>query len=347
MRITLGEGRKTYLKRYKIAYFDLATEDIYDIARASFSDEFELITLDNDSLEERINKAKDADFILTGPGEVSAEVIKSAKKLKLIQNHGVGFEKIDVDTATEYGIEVCINPEGTIVGVAEHTILLILAVYKKLIRISKDMYEGKFPQWEYRTQCFEIYGKTVGFVGFGRIAREVAKRLQGFEPNIIFFDKYVNMSKEEQNRLNVKQMESLDELLALSDIVSVHMPSNNETKQSVNKAFFEKMKRTAIFINTSRGNIVNEEDFFEVMNKKIIAGAGIDVYPKEPLPKDNNYLKLENVTLTPHCAAGTIDALKRKMFHCSRNISRYINGEETLHSLNKEKINIKKRKLQK
>lgn len=332
------------MKKYKLAYFDLVTEDIYDIVRARFSDEFELITLDNNSIEEKIAKVKDVDFIITGAEEIPAEVIKNAKKLKLIQHHGVGFEKIDIDAATENGVEVCINPEGTTVGVAEHTILLILAVYKKLIKISRDMDEGKFPMWKYRTQCFEVYGKTVGFVGFGRIAREVTKRLQGFGPRIIFFDKYINMNEEEQTRLNVKQIESLNELLALSDVVSVHMPSTDKTKESINKAFFKKMKRTAIFINTSRGDLVNEEDFFEAINKKIIAGAGIDVYPKEPLPKDNNYLKLENVTLTPHCAAGTVDALKNKMNHCFININRYINGEETLHSLNKEKIASKKMK---
>lgn len=153
------------MKKYKVAYFDVATEDIYDVVRSCFSEDFEIVTLENKTLEEKIKKAQDADFILTGAGEVTYEIIKDAKNLKLIQLHGVGFDKIDVDAATKYGIEVCINPDGTIVGVAEHTILLILAVYKKLVKISKDMYNGKFSMWDYRTKCFEISGKTVGLVG--------------------------------------------------------------------------------------------------------------------------------------------------------------------------------------
>lgn len=326
------------MKKYKITYLDLVPEDIYNIARESFSDKFEWTILSNNTLEEKIHKVREADFILAGAESIPAEVIISAKKLKMIQHHGVGFDKIDVDAATEHGVEVCINPEGTVVGVAEHTILLILAVYKKLIKISRDMYEGKFPTWEYRTQSYEIYGKTVGFVGFGRIAKETAKRLQGFEAKIIFFDKYINMSLDEQLRLNVKQVSSLDELLSLSDIVSVHMPLTDDNRNSIDKVFFEKMKRTAIFINTARGGIVNEEDFFEAIENKIIAGAGIDVFPQEPLPKGNKYIKLDNVTLTPHCSAGTVDALKSKMSHCFINISKYINGEETLHSVNKDKI---------
>lgn len=329
------------MKKYKVAYFDLATEDIYDVVRSCFSDDFEIVTLENKTLEEKKKKAKDADFILTGAGEVTSEIIKESKNLKLIQLHGVGFDKIDVNAATENGIEVCINPEGTIIGVAEHTILLILAVYKKLVRISMDMYDGKFPMWDYRTQCFEVFGKTVGLVGFGRIAKEVAKRLNGFGAKIVFFDKYITMSEEEQFTLNVKQMKTLDELLELSDIVSVHICLNEETKQSINMDFFQKMKKSAIFINTSRGGIVKEEDFFEAINNKAIAGAGLDVYPEEPLHENNNYIKLDNVTLTPHCAGGTIDALRCKMVNCFLNINRFLDGEETKYSLNREKVSIR------
>lgn len=329
------------MTKYKVASFDLATPDVYEVIRNQFPDNFELITLETGTLEDRVEKAKDVDFIIAATGSIPTEAIKAAKNLKMIQQQGVGFDKTDVDLATRLGIEVCITPEGTSVGVAEHVVLLILAVYKKLVKISSEMHEGKFPMWDYRTQCFEIYGKTIGFVGFGRIAREAAKRLQGFEPKIIFYDNYINMSKEEQQKLNVAQVSSIDELLSQADIVSVHIPSNNETRGSINKEFFNKMKKTAIFINTARGDLVNEEDFFDAINNKVIAGAGIDVYPKEPLPTDNRYIELENVTLTPHISAGTVDALKTKINHVCANINRFINGEETLHSLNKDKITIK------
>lgn len=326
------------MKKYRIASFDLATDDVYEVIRGQFPENFELITLKDGTLEDRIRIAEEADFFISATGAIPTEAIASAKNLKFIQQQGVGFDKTDVDLATEKGIEVCITPEGTSVGVAEHVVLLILSVYKKIVKVSNEMYEGKFPMWDYRTQSFEIYGKTTGFVGFGRIAREAAKRLQAFESKIVFYDNFVKMSEEEQKKLNIRQMDSLEELLGISDIVSVHVPSNNDTKGFINKEFFTKMKKTAIFINTARGDLVNEADFFEAMREGTIMGAGIDVFPKEPLPKENEYIKLPNVVLTPHISAGTVDALKAKINHVCANINRFINGEETLHSLNKDKI---------
>lgn len=323
---------------YKIASMDFATEDIYKIIRNQLPDHFELVTLETGTLEDRIEKARDCDFIIAATGSIPTEAIKEARKLKMIQQQGVGFDKTDVALATELGIEVCITPEGTSIGVAEHVVLLILAVYKKLVKISNEMAEGKFPMWDYRGSCYEIFGKTAGLIGFGRIARETAKRLNSFEADIVFYDEYVSLSKEEQKELNVTQLASIDEVLEKSDIVSVHVPSNENTRGFINKNFFSKMKESAIFINTARGDLVNEQDFFDAINNKVIAGAGIDVYPQEPLPADNPYIKMDNVVLTPHTSAGTVDALKTKINHVSANINRFLNGEETLHSLNKDQI---------
>lgn len=327
------------MKKYKIASFDFANEDIYNVIRSEFPDNFELLTLKDGTLEDRIRIGKEADFFISATGEIPTEVIASAEKLKMIQQQGVGFDKTDVELATKRGIEVCITLEGTSIGVAEHVVLLILAVYKRIVSISSEMYEGKFPMWDYRTQCYEINGKTTGFVGFGRIAREAAKRLNAFNSQIVFYDNYIDMSLEEQEELNVRQISSLDELLGISDIVSIHIPSNDETRGSINKEFFSKMKKKSILINTARGDLVNEIDFFDAIKSGTIMGAGIDVYPKEPLASDNEYIKLPNTVLTPHVSAGTVDALKAKINHVCENINRFINGEETLHSLNKNKLN--------
>lgn len=326
------------MKKIKVASFDFATEDIYKVIQEELPENFQLIPLKTGSLDEKIKNGKEADFFIAATGAIPTEVILEAKKLKMIQQQGVGYDKTDVELATKLGIEVCITPEGTSIGVSEHVVLLILAVYKNIILVSNKMHEGKFPMWDYRTRAFEIFGKTVGLLGFGRISREVAKRLQGFEAKIVFYDEFIKMSETEQKALNVKQVESLDELLALSDIVSAHVPSNEQTRGSINKEFFLKMKRNAIFINTARGDLVNEQDFIWAIKNKVIAGAGIDVFEKEPLPPNNPYIELENVTVTPHIAAGTIDALRTKIKHVSANILRYLNGEETLHSINKHKI---------
>lgn len=326
------------MEKIKVASFDFANEDIYQVIQDAMPEEFELVSLKTGSLEEKIKIGADAEFFIAATGAIPGEVIRGGKKLRLIQQQGVGFDKTDVAQATKLGIEVCITPEGTSIGVAEHVVLLILAVYKKVALMDKKVRDGEFPMWDYRTKCHEIFGKTIGFVGFGRIAKETAKRLGGFDPKIHFFDKYVNMSLEEQKELNVKQVHNLDELLGECDIISIHVPSNEITRGMVDKNFFLKMKRNAIFINTARGDLVVEKDFVDAINQDVIAGAGIDVFPKEPLPKENPYRELKNVVLTPHVSAGTVDALRTKIKYASANIQRFIRGEETLHSLNRTEI---------
>lgn len=326
------------MSEFKVVSMDFATPDVYEIIRSELPDNFELVTLETGTLEDRIQKVRDCDFIIAATGAVPAEVIRAGNKLKMIQQQGVGFDKTDVEEATKLGIEVCITPEGTSVGVAEHVVLLILAVYKNLREISNAMYEGKFLMWDLRSRSFEINNKVIGFVGFGRIAKEAAKRLVNFNAKIMFFDKYVSLSKEEQKEYKAVKLDSLDELLSQSDIVSIHVPLNEETKGMVNKEFFRKMKKSAIFINTARGDLVNEKDLIEAIETSEIFGAGLDVFPKEPLPPGNAYIKLKNVTLTPHVSAGTVDALKTKIKYASANILRFINGDDTLHSLNKQNI---------
>ena len=326
------------MTKVKVASMDVMAPDVYEIIRSQLPENFELVTLETGTIEDRIQKVRDCDFILAATGAVPAEVIRAGNKLRMIQQQGVGFDKTDVDVATKLGIEVCITPEGTSVGVAEHVVLLILAIYKNLREISNAMYEGKFLMWDLRSRSFEINNKVIGFVGFGRIAKEAAKRLVNFNAKIIFCDNYVTLSEEEQKEYNATQIDSLDELLSKSDIVSIHVPSNEETRGMVNKEFFMKMKKSAIFINTARGDLVNEKDLIEALETEEIFGAGLDVFPKEPLPPDNPYIKLKNVTLTPHVSAGTVDALITKIKCASDNIIRFINCEETLHSLNKDKI---------
>ena len=322
----------------KVVTMDLASEDVYSVIRKNMPADFELVTLDTGTLEDRVEKIRDCEFVISAVGAVPGEAIKAAPKLRMIQHQGVGVDKTDVALATRLGIEVCITPEGTSIGVGEHVVLLILSVYKNTREVFRDMDGGEFPMWSKRTRSFEIYGKTVGLVGFGRIAQEAAKRLKNFNARIVFFDKYATPTREELDECGAEAAASLDELLAASDIVSIHTPSTPETKGMVNAAFFAKMKPTAIFINTARGDVVNEQDFFDAMRNKVIAGAGIDVFPKEPLPRDNEYVTLPHVTMTPHISAGTLDALECKLRHVFANIRRFMNGEETWHSINGDQI---------
>lgn len=322
------------MEQYVVASMDLLTPDTAEIIRRCMPEGFKLVTLTDGSLEDRLRITENCDFIITATGAVPTQVIKGAKKLRMIQHQGVGVDKTDIETATERGIEVCITPEGTSIGVSEHVILLILAVYKHLYEVADTMFKGGFPMWEMRGRSHQLYGKTVGLVGFGRIAIEVSKRLRAFRSEILFYDSFVHMSEEEQDALGVRQVETLDELLSRSDVVSLHVPLLPETRGIANKSFFAKMKSTAILINTARGDLVVEQDFFDAVNNHVIAGAGIDVYSKEPLPKESGYRALPNVILTPHISAGTVDALETKITYAFANIQRFLRGEATHHSVN-------------
>lgn len=327
----------------KVVSMDLAAPDVYDIIRRTMPPEFELVTLETGTLEDRVAKVKGCEYIITAVGAVPTQVIETADKLRMIQHQGVGVDKTDIEAATRRGIEVCITPEGTTIGVAEHIVLLILAVYKNLRSVVEQMNQGGFPMWTLRGRSHEIYGKTAGFVGFGRIARAAAKRLRAFEADIVFYDAYAEVSDAEMAELGAKRVDSLDALLAVADIVSINTPATPETRGMVDAAFFARMKPSAVFINTARGDLVNEQDFFAAMKNGVIAGAGIDVFPKEPLSADNEYVKLPNVILTPHISAGTVDALRCKIQHAFANIQRYIKGEETWHSINGEQLKAAKK----
>ena len=330
--------------RFKVLYMNCASEDVYKIIRSQLPECLQLVTLNADDSNERMEKVKDADFILIANAKLTGEMIRAGKKLKLIQHQGVGYDSIDVKAATEHGVEVCLTPEGTSVGVSEHVVLLILGIYKKVVKAYNALLEGKFLQWELRYDSFEIFNKTVGLIGFGRIAREVAKRLNAFDARLLFYDEFVKMSEVEQKSLNVKQVVSLEEMLGQSDIISIHVPLTKDTRGMINKEIFEMMKTNAILINTARGEIINEGDLCEALLNKRIAAAGLDVFNEEPLSKESPLLKLDNVLLSPHIAAGTKDALITKMKAAFENMVRVLDEKKPINSVNKADVVSIKRK---
>jgi phosphoglycerate dehydrogenase-like enzyme len=318
------------MSKFKVLYLDHAPEDVYQIIRSQLPQEFELITLEKDDDQERFEKIKDADFILVATAKLTKEMIENAKRLKLIQHQGVGYDTTDIQTAKRLKIPVGLTPEGTSIGVAEHTILLILAVYKKLIIAHTSLIKGQWLQFALRPQSFEMFGKTLGLIGFGRIGQEVAKRAKSFGVRIIYYDKYFSAPPNVKENLNVEEV-SLDRLIEEADIVSLHVPLTEETKKMINSETLRMMKPSAILINTARGGLVDEKDLYEALRDRIISGAGLDVFEKEPPSPDNPLFRLENVVLTPHISAGTRDALIKKMEAAFANMRRVIRGEEPIN----------------
>jgi phosphoglycerate dehydrogenase-like enzyme len=271
---------------------------------------------------------RECDFILVADHAVTAEHLALAPRLRMIQHQGVGYERIDLEVCRARGIPVALTPEGTSIGVAEHTLLLILAVYKQLVKAASGARAGKWMQWELRGNSFELYGKTLGLVGMGRIGHEVARRALAFGAGVIYHDPFVPQTED----LPVRKIDALDQFLAAADIVSLHVPAGGANRRFINAETLGKMKPGALLINTSRGALVDETALVEALRAGRLAGAGLDVLEKEPATPDNPLLHFENVIITPHIAAGTRDALATKMRAAFANLLRFTR-DEPLHNV--------------
>jgi len=244
-------------------------------------------------------------MIVRSATKVTASVIEAGRNLKVIARGGVGLDNIDVQTAKKRGITVINTPGASAVSVAELTMGHMLAISRFIPQASASMSSGK---WEKKKFLgVELYRKTLGIIGIGRIGREVAKRALGFEMSVIAFDPYV--SQPAIGGLQVK-MVSLDELLGQSDYITVHVPLSDETRYILDAPQFAKMKDGVRIINCARGGVVNEAALIEALKSGKVAFAALDVFEKEP-PVDSELLRLPNVSLTPHIGASTRDGQYR------------------------------------
>lgn len=262
--------------------------------------------------------APQADFILTMHEAVPAETIALAPKLQLIQKLGHGPEGIDVSAAADRNIPVAVLPHYGAVSVSEHTMLLMLALSRKLVKLHQLTVAGFNPQnfeptyttqWNRRFNWMEfpgdefvvLSGKTLGIIGLGEIATGVAKRAAAFDMKILYA-KRTRLSPQQEAALGVTFV-SLDELLKQSDYVTLHVTHNQDTEKFIGARELGLMKPTAFLVNTSRGNVIDQNALVEALRAHKIAGAGLDVFSFEPLPADDPLLALDNVILTPHIAA--------------------------------------------
>ncbi len=259
----------------------------------------EVVDLTDIPKEELPNHVGDLDAIIVRSAtKVRKELIDAAKNLKVIGRAGVGLDNIDVEYARSKGIKVINTPGATSISVAELTIGLILAVMRKIAYADRETRKGAWPKK--KCKGIEMYGKTMGIVGIGRIGREVAKRAKAFGMRVIYYDVY-RPSEEQERELGVEYRE-LDELLSEADVVSLHLPLTPETKHLINGERIAKMKDGAILINAARGGIVDEEALYEALKSGKLYGAALDVYENEPL-RESKLFELDNVVLTPHIGA--------------------------------------------
>ena len=269
------------------------------------------------------------DFALVATHPLPAELIKAGSHLKMIQHQGVGFDKTDVKFARGLGIPVALCPEGTINGVAEHVFLLILAIYKQISQADMSVRMGEWRQFSMRANSFEIAGKKFGVLGLGRIGEAVVRRAGSFEADVSYFD--INRRSEEDELALDVTYKPLLALLQDSDIISLHLPSTPETYHLINSNTLGHMRAGSILINTARGELVDQPALVNALQSGHLGGAGLDVFMKEPPDQDDPLLKIPNVVLTPHIAAGTRDALIAKMDAAFSNMVRVTRGEQPLH----------------
>jgi len=313
--------------KYKI----LLTHELFPEVHQKLREKFDL-EIGAEGKEEIMGKIRGKDGLLCFLRDpIDKEVINEGKNLKIIANYAVGYDNIDVEYAKSRGIYVTNTPELLTDATADLTWALILAVARRIIEADKFVREGKFKGWGAKLFLgIELKGKKLGIIGLGRIGKAVAKRAKGFGMELLYY-KRNRLSHEEEMELGVKFM-GLEELLSTSDIISVHTPLTPETGNLINRERVYRIKEGAIFINTARGNIVDEDALIERLGEGGLFGAGFDVYRGEPNinPK---LLELKNVVLLPHIGSATTETRLAMAKLAADNIISVLSGRKPLTSV--------------
>ena len=282
-----------------------------------------------------IEEAQKASGLLTMLSDtIDRELINSAGNLKVIANLAVGFDNIDLDYATEKNIAVCNTPDVLTDTTADLTFALLLATGRRLVESAEFIKEDKWKNWAPLLLAgTDIHHKTIGIVGMGRIGSAVAKRATGFDMEIL----YHNRSRNEQVEKELGALYvNFEELIKRSDFVVCLAPLTAETENLFNWDVFKQMKSTAIFINASRGALVDEESLEKALKEKEIAGAGLDVFKEEPINEEHPLLQFKNVVALPHIGSATMETRYKMAFLASGNIAKVLKGEKPKAILNKE-----------
>ncbi|WP_279386951.1 NAD(P)-dependent oxidoreductase [Lucifera butyrica] len=279
--------------------------------------------------KEMLHHIEDCQVFIPEHVKVDRSLLSMAKKLKLVQT-GAGFDNVDIEACTQRGIWVANAAGVNAQAVAEHVMALILSYYKNIPFLDAFM-KNRMDEKQLEYTGSELQGKTIGIIGLGAIGKKVAEFCRVFDMNVLAYARNAALQSD-----GFVKMTDFDNLVSASDIVSVHISLNQQTKQLINKAVFKKMKNTALFINTARGGIVNESDLIDALKNREISGACLDVFETEPLPADSELRNLGNVILTPH-TAGMPDGRKlhkKRYDFFVNNIKRVKNGEEPESKLN-------------
>lgn len=294
-----------------------------------------------------LSKAKEYDALVTLlTDKIDCNLLKESQpKLRIVAQYAVGFDNINLECATKYGVYVTNTPGVLTEAVADFTWGLILAITRRIVEAdafvrSGEWYSKKTGWHPLMMLGFEVNGKTLGIIGMGRIGRAVAERAKGFKMKILYYDAY-RLPPEMEEKLGAEYA-PLETLLKESDIVSIHVPLTKETYHLISEKELKMMKPTAYLINTARGKVVDTEALVKALKEKWIAGAALDVFEEEPLPPDHPLTKLDNVVLAPHAASATTETRTKMAMLVAENLIAFLKGEVPPTLVNKDVVKVRK-----
>lgn len=274
----------------------------------------------------------DADILMFNDATISADIIDALKNCKMIIRYGIGYDNVDLEAAGKKGIYVCNAPSYGTYDVAEHTMALLLSAVKHIPLADKCARTGKWSA-DHVGKVRRLSGKTLGLVGFGRIARKVCARARAFEMDILVCDPYVDTAAAEAAGVRLVDFSTL---LSESDYISLHSPLTEETRHMMGMPQFKLMKKDAVLVNTGRGGLVNENELIFALLSGEIGGAALDVFETEPLSPQSKLLGMDNVVLTPHVAWNSYEGTTDLHKEVTDNVVRVLHGEKPLNIVNEK-----------
>lgn len=311
----------------KIVILDAATLTINNDIDFSVFDRFGEVKIYDFTKDEEIpERIKDADVILCNKSSMSEKNLSGAKNLKYIGLFATGYNNVDLEYTRKKGITVCNAGSYSTEAVAQHVFAFILHYYNTISRYDEFVKNkgwintNKFSPF---MEMKELFGKTIGIIGYGSIGQKVAVIANAFGMNVLA---YSRSALKENRQSDEVTYATVDEILEKSDIVTIHCPLNKDSEKMCNKEFFTKMKKDSLFINTSRGGVVNQEDLMWALNNNVIQYAALDVIEKEPMPEDCKLIETKNLVITPHAAWAPLETRERLIKIVSKNLQKWVAG---------------------
>ena len=301
--------------KYKILVVQGLHEQGLQMLKNRTDIEFNVLMSDDEN--EILEAAKDVSGITVRTAKISSRIIEAANKLQVVSRHGVGYDSIDLVSLNNKKIPLTIAAHSNMISVAEQAMFFLLALSKNVFYYDDFTRKGDWTnRWDVKS--WDLANKNILVIGFGRIGSNFVKRALAFDMNVYVYDPYVE--KEKVKISGAIPVDNISENLQKMDAVTLHCPKNNETTDLFTKQEFDLMKKSSFIINCARGGILNEEDLYEALTNKKIAGAGLDVFDVEPTPSSNPLFKLNNVILSPHIAGVTVESTIRMATETVQNV---------------------------